>query len=148
MKLLGLSNTVTAVNKKRGGGFPPVPQPKKEKKMLDSIIKIILKWISSFNWNGTWEKRVDDEIFKLGGRCWNEDTHPVLNNDGTWKKSIVTQIPVSFGKLEWGDVEKDVPLIECMDAVVDEITFNKRARKLFLLLLIGSFKDNPSQLKG
>ena len=116
--------------------------------MLDSIIKIILKWISSFNWNDTWEKRVDDEIFKLGGRCWNEDTHPVLNNDGTWKKSIVTQIPVSFGKLEWGDVEKDVPLIECLDSVVDEITFNKRSRKLFLLLLIENFKHNPSLLKG
>ena len=115
--------------------------------MLDNIIKIVLKWIASFSWSDTWEKCVDDEVEKLGGRCWNEETHPILNRDGTWKKSTVTQIPVSFGKLEWGDVEKDVPLIECIDAVVDELVFNKRARKLFLLLLIENFKHNSSPVK-
>ena len=108
--------------------------------MLDSIIKIILKWISSFNWNGTWETRLDDEMDKFGGWCEYYE----------WKEGIVPQINVGLGRKDsgWGNVETSVPLVECMDAVVDEITFNKRARKLFLLLLIGSFKDNPSQLKG
>ena len=108
--------------------------------MLDSIIKIILKWISSFNWNATWETRLDDEMDKFGGWCEHYE----------WKEGIVPQINVSLGRKNsgWGNIETSVPLVECMDAVVDEITFNKRARKLFLLLLIGSFKDNPSQLKG
>ena len=51
--------------------------------MLDNIIKIVLKWIASFSWSDTWEKCVDDEVEKLGGRCWNEETHPILNRDGT-----------------------------------------------------------------
>ena len=40
--MLGLSNTVMVVNKKRGGGFSPAPQPKKDKTMLEKLYELTI----------------------------------------------------------------------------------------------------------
>jgi hypothetical protein len=117
--------------------------------MVKRLEKSVSKWITDFNWTEEHEDELYAEIDKFGGRCWYEETRTKLNNDGTWERSKITQINVSLGRRDsgWGDVETAVPLVKCFDAVVDELVYNKRGRKLFLLLLIELFKDNPNILK-
>jgi len=95
--------------------------------MVNKLVKPISKWITAFNWTEKRENELSAEIDKL------EDT----------------KINVSLRRNDsgWGDVETLVPLVKCFDSVVDELVYNKRGRKLFLLMLIELFKDNPSILK-